>query len=46
MTRRTTVNDGFIGGLWAMLAPPGWATQPYWPPGTRGRVHNWLHGHG
>lgn len=44
MTRRT-VNDGFLGGLWAMLAPHGWATQPYWPEG-RGKVHNFFHGHG
>jgi hypothetical protein len=39
-------NDGFLGGLWAMLAPAGWATQPYWAAGTRGRVFNLFHGRG
>ena len=40
------LNDGFWGGLWAFLAPAGVATKWYWPPGTRGKLHNWLHGHG
>jgi hypothetical protein len=39
-------NDGFLGGLWAYFAPHGVATQWYWPPGTRGKLHNWLHGKG
>lgn len=40
------LNDGFFGGLWAMLAPHGWATQPYWPAGMRGKMHNFFHGNG
>lgn len=40
------LNDGLLGGLWAMQAPAGWATQWYWPPGCRGKLHNWFHGRG
>jgi hypothetical protein len=40
------VNDSLIGGLLRYFGPPGWWTAWYWPPGTRGKVHNWLHGRG
>jgi hypothetical protein len=40
------MNDGFFGGLWAHFAPAGWATDWYWPEGTRGKVHNLFHGRG
>lgn len=43
---RGAPNGGFFGGLWAYLAPAGWATQWYWPDGVRGRVWNLLHGRG
>lgn len=39
-------NSGPAGALWSFLAPAGWATQWYWPPGVRGRVHNFFHAHG
>jgi hypothetical protein len=41
-----TLNDSFAGGLWAYLAPAGWASQWYWPAGVRGRVSNFLRGRG
>jgi len=37
---------GWIGALWQMLTPAGWATQWYWPAGTHGRVYNFFHGKG
>jgi hypothetical protein len=39
-------NDGFLGGLWAFFAPPGWATDWYWPEGVHGKVWNFFHGYG
>lgn len=43
---RKLANDGFFGGLWAYAAPPGWATQWYWPGGVHGKVWNYAHGYG
>lgn len=43
---RKLASDSYLGGWWAYFAPHGWATQWYWPEGTRGKVHNLLHGKG
>jgi hypothetical protein len=32
--------------LWQFLAPPGWATDWYWPEGVHGKVWNFFHGYG
>lgn len=37
------LNDGPLGGLWAYFAPPGIATQWYWPPGARGCLWRLFH---
>lgn len=37
---------GWLRAWWQFLAPAGWATQWYWPEGTRGKVWNLLHGRG
>jgi hypothetical protein len=41
-----SVNDGLLGGLWAFLAPAGWATEWYFPEGYHGKVWNLFHGQG
>lgn len=39
---RKLANDGF----WAYFAPPGWATQWYYPEEVHGKVWNLFHGRG
>jgi hypothetical protein len=39
-------DDGLISNLWQAFTPAGWATQWYWPDGSRGKVWNFLHGKG
>jgi hypothetical protein len=34
------------GDLWRFFAPPGWATQWYYPEGVHGKVYNFFHGRG
>ena len=40
------LNDGLITGLLAYFDRHGIWTHWYWPPGVRGRAHNFFHGHG
>jgi hypothetical protein len=43
---RKLANDGLFGGFWSFFAPPGWATQWYYPEDVHGKVWNLFHGHG
>jgi hypothetical protein len=44
--RKYLGRPGFAGAPWSYFAPSGWATQPYWAPGIRGKAWNLLHGRG
>lgn len=46
MKKQRRINDGLVMGVLTHFDQWGLLTQWYWPPGTRGKLWNFMHGKG